>query len=368
MSAEPTRAPVRIRGLDALRGLAAASVVLYHFTHTYGEWVGHRQKPLVDVSWGIYGVHLFFLISGFVIFMTVDKSRSAGEFIRSRFARLYPAYWAAVCLTFAVTSLFPLPGMERTFVARAIANLTMVQAWVGIGDLDQVYWTLHVELTFYAIMVLLMRARWLERTEWVLGAFIVAGFGFWFAFGWHAPRALDLVRTILAVDHLYAFAIGVCLYRMKAGVRPVHGALIALALAFCWVRWSWYESLIVAGLAVVVFLATRGRLRVLEARPLLFLGTISYSLYLCHNKLGSTLIHQLEARGVDVNVAICAAIVATFAVSCLVHYTVEAPALAYLRDKLRVGRHVARDLRSPAHDAGAAASHAVSAVPGEHVG
>jgi len=84
----------RIEELDALRGLAAFAVMLYHYTAGEGPRL-NRAELLVSVPWGHFGVQLFFVISGYVILMTVRRVRTAGEFAVSRFARLYPAFWVA---------------------------------------------------------------------------------------------------------------------------------------------------------------------------------------------------------------------------------------------------------------------------------
>src|ERR1043166_3463819 len=105
----------RIGAVDALRGVAALAVVLYHYTQRYGELAEHGKTDAAfagqypstgtvwfHVPWGHFGVQLFFMISGFVILMTVMKVRSVGEFAVLRLARLYPAYWVACGLTFGI--------------------------------------------------------------------------------------------------------------------------------------------------------------------------------------------------------------------------------------------------------------------------
>ena len=81
------RAAPRLQGLDALRGIAALTVVLYHFTLGYQEVLRqHRLGLLFVVSNGHFAVNLFFIISGFVIFMTLESSAGAADFAVSRFA------------------------------------------------------------------------------------------------------------------------------------------------------------------------------------------------------------------------------------------------------------------------------------------
>src|SRR6266446_6407653 len=87
--------PIRFEELDALRGVAALSVILFHYLHQYDAIYGKDGVLLFGaLNWpsGIYGVYLFFMISGFVIFMTLRGARDWLDFVVSRFSRLYPAY------------------------------------------------------------------------------------------------------------------------------------------------------------------------------------------------------------------------------------------------------------------------------------
>jgi len=86
----------RLAQLDALRGVAALLVVGFHYTTRFDQLYGHAGEPLLSLPWGHYGVNLFFMISGFVIFMTLERTQRATDFVVSRFSRLYPAYWGAL--------------------------------------------------------------------------------------------------------------------------------------------------------------------------------------------------------------------------------------------------------------------------------
>ena len=132
----------RFKELDLLRGIAALAVVLYHYT---GHAVKYYRFPF-HFSIGSYGVPLFFTISGFVIFWTLEKCVTIRDFAVSRFIRLYPTYWAALGLLFVATLL----SGEQPWLRAYAVNATMLQAFVGVDHLDIVYWSLSVELMFYA--------------------------------------------------------------------------------------------------------------------------------------------------------------------------------------------------------------------------
>ena len=90
----------RLGSLDALRGLAALGVVLFHYLPYYHEMYGHGFAlwPWLNhgLSFGRYGVHLFFILSGFVIFMTLERNAHAGWFGGSRFLTAW-CFWSKIC-------------------------------------------------------------------------------------------------------------------------------------------------------------------------------------------------------------------------------------------------------------------------------
>lgn len=77
----------RLPELDAFRGIAAISVLLYHYCHNYDGYFGYpnRFNSLLNFHFGYFGVDLFFTISGFVIFMTVERCTDSLDFVVARY-------------------------------------------------------------------------------------------------------------------------------------------------------------------------------------------------------------------------------------------------------------------------------------------
>src|ERR1051325_9102674 len=174
-SGKATKEPaVRIRGLDALRGIAAMGVVLFHYCPCYAIDFGHPRPLRWTFSLGGYGVPLFFMISGFVILMTLDRSRSTFDFAVARFARLYPTFWTCVILTFVGVRTFALPnGIRGLPLAESAWNLTMMPKFAHWArEIDTVYWTLEVELFFYLMIGLIVAVGFRRWFTWILGALI----------------------------------------------------------------------------------------------------------------------------------------------------------------------------------------------------
>jgi peptidoglycan/LPS O-acetylase OafA/YrhL len=326
----------RIRDLDALRGLAALAVVLFHFTTRYQAVYGHRTDPWLSVPWGHYGVQLFFGISGFVIFMTLDRTRCLADFAVSRASRLFPAYWTAILLTTLVVTLAGMTEFARTPLEIAL-NTTMVQTFINVRPVDGVYWTLSVELAFYCIMAGLWKLRLLRRVEPVLLAWM--GLKWVWAF---SPRVIGiepswLLGSLLIQDFIPFFAIGIAAYRMKCEPRSRGWAWAVVAAALLTIgTCDGLAHLAVAliSTAALTAIALKG-VPLLGARPLVWLGAVSYSLYLLHELIGFALIRWLESAGMPATFAVTLATAAMLVLAAAVTFLVERPALRAIRGAYR---------------------------------
>src|SRR5258706_3339002 len=118
-------------------------VVLSHYsTHCVKFF---REAPLgldLDTVHGFYAVQLFFIISGFVISLTLEKSNSWRDFAFSRLSRLYPAYWAAVTLMVVVELLV---FGKTPWIGGSSTNLTLLPEFIGFAKLHNVILRLSVQ-------------------------------------------------------------------------------------------------------------------------------------------------------------------------------------------------------------------------------
>ncbi len=331
-----TAAGDRFLELDMLRGVAAMAVVLFHLTSRFGDIFGFPGTPVLTVPLGFYGVHLFFVISGMVIFLTIERSRSALDFVLARAGRLLPAYWGAVTLTFLVVSAAGLPGVVLT--TRDYAwNLTMLQRFVAVQDVDGVYWTLQVELVFYVAMLGVLAFRSIHRIGaillvWLAALTIDGGSGFL------AHEGLESSRVQLVSLYGYAplFIAGIVLHLRRVRGRWTWGpaCLLAWALAvFAW-RSPVEATTVVVGVVATVDLAIRGHLRRLAVSPLVWLGMVSYPLYLVHQHVGYVVLRAAYARGVPTHAGLALAAGVVLVLAVALHRLIERPC----RRRIRVWR------------------------------
>ncbi|MEU6035831.1 acyltransferase [Actinomadura sp. NPDC047616] len=333
----------RLRELDLLRFAAAMAVVLYHFTGFGGS--GPWPEPAREVfpglgeitRYGYLGVDLFFMISGFVILMSA-WNRGPGEFGISRVTRLMPAYWASVLLGAVIYLVF---GLGKGVPGLVVPNLTMLQAGLGLQNVDAVYWTLWVELHFY-FLVALLAARSITYRSCLV--FMAA----WMLLGVFADEAENKFLQIMLVPTWSPYFIaGMALYLIhRFGPTLLLWGYVAAAwlLATHWAAWRTdvafkgahevVASAAVAGIFLIMILVATGRLSWLRWRGLTVLGALTYPLYLTHSQIALPLLERAYP-----SLDRWTALVLVTAVSMLVAYAVyrlvERPGQAWLRRRLR---------------------------------
>jgi peptidoglycan/LPS O-acetylase OafA/YrhL len=329
--------------LDLLRFLAAAAVLVYHFTGFAGRgpWPGPARETFPGVSavtgYGYLGVDLFFMISGFVILMSV-WGRGPGEFAVSRIVRLMPAYWFSVLLGGAIFLAFGL-GNGRPGVV--IPNLTMLQAGLGVRNVDPVYWTLWIELHFYVLMAGLAAVGLTYRS-------CVVFMASWLFLGLYADEADNkLLQGLFIPTWNCYFIAGMALFLIyKFGPNLLLWGFVAvgwlMALRFgIWRAGDIFREAqdgvavvaITAIFAVMILVAT-GRLRRLRWPGLTVLGGLTYPLYLTHQQISFPLLEAL-APGLNRWAALAVVTVVALLLAYLLYRFVERPAQAWLRPRLR---------------------------------
>lgn len=311
-TASPARRRLRVAELDLLRFLAASAVVLYHFTYRL-----RVSETAVDLfpsigrvgMHGYLGVNLFFMISGFVILWTA-RDRTPSGFVLSRITRLYPEFWIGVLLS-AIAFSFDRSMFERHITApMVLANLTMVPGLLGQGYVDDVYWTLFLELKFYALLWGLSVTGQMKRVEVWLFAWLIVTIA---CFTLPVPGVL---QSLALYPYAPLFIGGSLFYLIRAeGATPARliGVAVCAILAMTQVTvqmpnfvqpqdvsvgTQWEERVLVfVFFATFAVIALRRSTAVPFAAAIAFLGALTYPLYLVHNigkamVLGPLSMHQ----------------------------------------------------------------------------
>jgi peptidoglycan/LPS O-acetylase OafA/YrhL len=286
----------RLQFLDALRGIAATAVVLQHTLDYVSP--SFREWSMNYLNLGQFGVVTFFLVSGFIIPVSLEKAGSLKEFWTSRFFRLFPIYWVSllVIVLLAVAGRSELPStFMHSFSRSVVANATMFQSFVGIPNALPRYWTLGMELVFYVLCSFLFLTNRLSKSliwAWVavagMAALVLVD-GLVFHRSLPAGR-LGLMVTAFFGTVLYAIYAGRLKYRVLATLLPA--VAVTLLVGF-WFRFEVYprstdvtdllsfSAVTTTWALAYVFFASLFLLRHYEfPKWMIWLGRISYSLYL----------------------------------------------------------------------------------------
>ena len=329
------KAKNRLQALDALRGIAALGVVLFHYFPYYNELYGHAFTPPDVLEFGRYGVHLFFMLSGFVIFMTLERTQHAGKFGLARAFRLLPALWVGIILTFMAVHLLGPP--DRTVpLSSALMNFTLLHSYFNHAHVDGAYWSLVIEVTFYVWMALLFYTL----KSWQLLRIVLFG---WIIISYLAVMNMEnLSHTMLFITHellfvLYAplFISRILLYNWhKSGSLPaIDDFFLALAMSHALIAYPAPFNIFVLACYGVFVMAISGYLNFIVNTITLWLGSLSYSLYLIHQNIGYGIIDQSYAMGLSGLTGVTMAVVVSFLLATLIHYYVEKPCLTWFRQR-----------------------------------
>lgn len=330
----------RVGGLDGLRGIAVAAVVVYH---ARPDWL----------PGGWLGVDVFFVLSGFLITtLLVEHGRGLRDFWTRRVRRLVPALVLVVGALAAAAAVADDRLRFRGLRGDGLASLAQVVNWrfasAGEGYFDRFaepslvrhLWSLSVEAQFYLVwplvLALLLRFGRRKAAAVTLGLAVASAVAM--------LLTADVARAYFGTDtHAYGLLLGSALALVPIRPPAVVGwlGLAGLALSFVFVEST--DLIPVVAIATAAVVATAPGLGVLSLPLLRALGVISYGVYLWHWP-----VLQLLDRW-----SLPAQLATTLALALASWYLVERPVLS---GKVTVAL-------APAALAGTAVALAVFAVP-----
>lgn len=338
-SASNLRPKLRILELDCLRGISVLVVVLHHYTFAYDYHFKLFSDNKFYLFYGNLAVQLFFIISGFVIFLTLENCKKPLDFIVSRFSRLYPAYWAAMLTTIVVITIFPVPTLGKYTIKEIAINFTMLQGFFkGTRLIDQVYWTLKLELLFYGIMFLIFISKSLKKID----IFCLVWLAISITSCYVVFPLKKYIDVLLILSSCPLFIAGISFYKIKSG-KNGNMSHVLILLGFivecCWLLKTPgenYGSLVVLGFIYLIFyiFAYRG-LPFLINKFFLFFGAISYSLYLVHNVIGYSIIYNLRKLTDTQFIYVSIPIVISILLAVLINKFIEIPVMNRIRKYYR---------------------------------
>jgi peptidoglycan/LPS O-acetylase OafA/YrhL len=345
---------VRFPALDGLRGIAALAVVTTHVSFTTARSTQPGVLGPIFARFD-FGVTLFFLLSGFLLYRPmVDEQRAPATYAKRRALRVLPVYWATVVVTFLV-----LPANAHLGLRQWVLQLLLLQSYTGDifhSGLTQ-FWSLATEVAFYVLLPLLawVMAR-VRRPELVLTVMAAIGISWTI----YAERVLPLASNLWLPGYLDWFALGMLLAllhargsRLMDDLAAAPGTCVSVGLLLFGLaatplggpltlqtgtHLEITTKHVLYGLSAlwllipIVFARPQGNpwSRLLAVRPLRLLGLVSYSLFAVHQIVIYYVTEPIaggEFRGHFGSMWLTTVVI-SLAVSGLVWVLIESPAIS----------------------------------------
>lgn len=332
--------------LDALRGIAALMVVVFHFT------MG-RTEAKHGFKLGTTGVDLFFIISGFVIYMSLNKVKNSLDFVINRVSRLYPTYWACVTFTFVLISVFSIfknGGLGQIDFISYFGNMTMVQFYLKVPDLDGPYWTMIIEMIFYMGILFLFHFKMIKYLNIIgigLSVLVVFLTSFWSDI-FIVNKIINQIPLLQFIPLFFAGTIFYKIYTFKSKLVENYTiliiCLISQILLFnysgrsrAYITHGEYAIMLIIYFTLFT-LFVNDKLNFIVSKWTLFLGKISFALYLIHQYISRVLIIPFFTKTLHINFWIASFLVSlpiVILLASFITYYIEIPISKQMKEKLR---------------------------------
>lgn len=322
----------RISELDGLRGIAALMVVFYHLINRFNEKfeINDFFPDFFRFDYGHYGVQLFFMISGFVIFMSIKRGnelQSPLVFAKKRFIRLYPTFWISMIITYLFV-LFIGPHELKVTIKDFIINFTMLPKLFNAQSVDGVYWTLTVEMFFYVVVLFLLLTKFINRYLFLCYLYLLIGFVLFF-----------VLKIFTYYLHGVLFVMGInffFLWKSEKKFEIKNNTPIFLGLLLFYLSGDSELFVVVSIIVLLFYLLIYGKLKILSSKVFIFFGSISYSLYLIHQNIGHSVQLLLINSGLKSYLLVfLIPLFLSILLSYLITYYLEMPMISYFNRRLK---------------------------------
>lgn len=274
---------MRLKSIDLLRGLASLTVAFCHLSSA--NLTGVSKSIDAIGYYGYLGVDVFFVISGFVLPYSLYQKeytiRNFPRFLLKRLIRLEPGYFAAIAVGIAIPFFFfrTLPTLDRFLLHFGYLNDIYERTWI-LG----IFWTLAIEFQFY-IFFGLAYSWFVTKSNFVFSTFI----------GILLSSALLLAHIHILPKFFGLFLIGILVFRFI--IMNMNKALffvLIMATIACIIKINGLAEAMAAVLTGLGIMFLRINEQNYITKIFLWLGTISYSLYLTHWPFGIPVVKQLR--------------------------------------------------------------------------
>lgn len=298
-------------------------------------------------------IELFFLISAFAVTLSLERTPSLKKFALNRFTRIYPIFWVCATFTFLVMIVFKLLKTNESIydlsLSQYLVNLTMFQSFFGINDLDGQYWTLIVELSFYVFIILLAYFKKVQSFR-IIGLFwcIALLVEFYYSRSIHPDASKNYMNFIGYFPMFYAGMLVYFLYKNPKWRTVINFSLLTFSFItqvilfdYCSIASNYTSQSTYAIYLTLFYIICIGliyrKTEFFAWRPLLYLGKISYSLYLLHQYIALTILIPILQYRFGINFWVTVFLITLpfcILLAAAVNHYIEEPLSKWLRTKL----------------------------------
>lgn len=316
----------KIYSLQYLRALAALWVLLTHVLQELGI------RPNGVFFAGQWGVDIFFLLSGFIIYLTTRDHSSWKAFAIKRVFRIYPAYWLCLIIYISYSAIYNRGGYNCLNI---IQNVLMIPFSEPIGYSSLIVgqaWSTCYEMYFYFLLAILLVFRFSKK--WLLPLILIL-----FFLGYALSRFLPMdgfvgyIYSLIGKHHVLFFCEGIVIayfheriqeFKLKKSYLVVISVLSLLT--YCYVLCHQYGFVISFLASPLFFIIVYKANEILPEKGMVnkvmvTLGDISFSIYLIHLVVIRFLLNQFGIDGFVL--LLCTSLILTLAFSLLSYYMIE---------------------------------------------
>ena len=240
--------------LSLIRIIAAFQVM-------FGHMVEHLELPineeLFHATYFLRGVPIFFVISGFLIWFSIGRSKTYKQYLKKRFWRIYPELWVAVAIEIFILIILYKGWIFKDILLFTFGQGTIFQFWTpnslrgyGVGTPNGALWTIGVMIQFYIVAWFFQKAMSKRKmTTWVIGLFVSFGISWVCQYITHNLIAKEMIGKLYDqtfIKYFWLFYIGMFIAEFKDRLLPILKkywyVCLAISLLFFWTGFDLFSG------------------------------------------------------------------------------------------------------------------------------
>ena len=257
-----------IQSANYIRAFASLAVAQFH--------LGGKALPILNLGW--LGVEMFFVLSGFIICWSIPINydyKNTGKFLLKRIIRIEPPYIISISLVLLISYLNN--QLDLIDWKNVLMHLGYLNPFFDKPFLSPVYWTLGIEFQFYILIAISF-------------PLIIRGYGNWLILGLAALSFFCKFDGKTIISYFPLFAIGIFSYKLKEKLIQKSNFYISIfILSALSIFTVGLLPTITALITSFLLFADLPKNKVIDE-----LAKISFSLYLTHDIIGATFIHNFK--------------------------------------------------------------------------